>query len=122
MNARGVTWKNGVAQQYQTPKCELCNRIFEENVDNHRLECYQSNVDGVCIDCAFYTMPYNEFQQIFLSADWNNVHQRKGQLAFNLLSTYRPWLAEKIRGSYNLDPFHKDELLLTFWQFVEKNW
>ena len=48
--------------------------------------------------------------------------QRPGQLAYNMLRKVRPDLADQVRGQQGIDPFHRDDNLPAFFQFVEDNW
>lgn len=48
-------------------------------------------------------------------------HWRTGQKAFNLLSRVRPDIAELVRGS-DMDPFHRDDRLPAFYDFVARHW
>ena len=52
----------------------------------------------------------------------HNPRWRRGQTYFNALWELRPDLSEQIRGKYELDPFHRDELLPAFLEFVRANW
>ncbi len=52
-------------------------------------------------------------QEIF--GDW-----RAGQIAFNFVYLVAPDLADKIRANHDIDPFHKDENLDAFWEFLVK--
>lgn len=47
--------------------------------------------------------------------------QRPGQWTFNLLTSYNPVVAEKVRGTH-LDPFHDQSKLPEFFAFVCENW
>ena len=49
-------------------------------------------------------------------SDW-----RMGQWLFNELYTYRPDIADKIRGTA-ADPFHNDENIGPFWNTVVREW
>lgn len=51
-----------------------------------------------------------------MPANW-----RIGQGAFNLLVRVRPDIAEMLRGS-DFDPFHNDNRLPLFYDFVMRNW
>ena len=59
----------------------------------------------------------------YLKAISNPFHgqQRKGQYAFNTLYSYRPDLANMIRGT-SIDPFYNDEILPYFLKHLEKTW
>jgi len=46
---------------------------------------------------------------------------RAGQAAFNVLWDIRPDLANEIHTS-KLDPFHRDDRLPEFYEWVEENW
>lgn len=46
--------------------------------------------------------------------DW-----RPGQIAFNFVYLANPGLADKIRGDAKIDPFHRDENLDAFWQYMK---
>jgi hypothetical protein len=48
-------------------------------------------------------------------------HERDGQYAFNLLAHVRPELAEQVRGT-PLDPFYNDNLLPTFYSWLDAAW
>jgi hypothetical protein len=44
----------------------------------------------------------------------NNPSWRMGQAYFNVLYAIEPELADKIRGDFLLDPFHRDERIPAF--------
>lgn len=46
---------------------------------------------------------------------------RQGQAAFNMLWEMRPELADQVHTS-KLDPFHRDDRLPEFYEWVEDNW
>ena len=46
---------------------------------------------------------------------------RSGQALFNLLARIRPDISEMLRGS-DMDPFHRDERLPDFYDFVARHW
>lgn len=48
-----------------------------------------------------------------IKEDW-----RKGQIAFNFVWLVAPELAEEIRGDSEKDPFHTDENLDAFWNYL----
>ena len=48
--------------------------------------------------------------------DW-----RHGQFAFNMLYSWRPVLADKIRTT-EIDPFYRDDRLPAFWEYVIAHW
>ena len=66
-------------------------------------------------------MTFQEYQAAVERAYKENLHWRRGQAAFNVLLNNRPDLSEQVRGS-GIDPFHKDDLLSHFYQWVENNW
>jgi hypothetical protein len=49
------------------------------------------------------------------------AHWRTGQAAFNLLNVVRPDLADMVRGN-DFDPFHNDNNLPLFYDFVMRHW
>lgn len=51
-----------------------------------------------------------------------NSAERAGQTAFNKLAVIRPDLASQVRGRLNLDPFHNDDNLSAFYEFVGSHW
>jgi len=51
-----------------------------------------------------------------LGGEW-----RFGQTYFNTLSSMRPRLADKIRGTIH-DPFHRDEIKPTTHEYVRRLW
>ncbi len=48
------------------------------------------------------------------------LNWRKGQIAFNFVYLANPKLADKIRGVENYDPFHRDENLDRFWNWLRE--
>ena len=46
---------------------------------------------------------------------------RRGQLWFNMLTSYNSALAEWVRGC-PVDPFHRDEVSPEVWTYAEQNW
>lgn len=50
-----------------------------------------------------------------------NKDFRRGQAAFNALEEVRPDLANRVRAT-ELDPFHRDERLEAFYNWVRENW
>jgi hypothetical protein len=51
----------------------------------------------------------------------DNRDWREGQRAFNVLHLMRPDLSEQIRAT-PLDPFHRDERLPEFLEWLKENW
>lgn len=49
-------------------------------------------------------------------------NERIGQAYFNELSLVRPDLAEIVRGSELLDPYHRDEIIPAFLDYVCSQW
>lgn len=64
---------------------------------------------------------YEEFTLRVSLAKARNTAWRDGQTAFNVLWDMRPDLSEQIRAT-SLDPFHMDERLEAFHDFVRSNW
>lgn len=54
-------------------------------------------------------------------AETHIPEQRRGQMAFNLLTVMHPVLAEAVRGSLH-DPFYDDARLPEFFDFVGVFW
>jgi hypothetical protein len=60
---------------------------------------------------------------------WNEYYirlapkgMRIGQAAFNVLVDVRPDLADRVRGSFQLDPFHKDANLPALLEWIFLHW
>jgi len=61
------------------------------------------------------------FQEYLDGIDWYGSNFSLGQAAFNHLSDCNHALVGSIVGT-NLDPFHNDEILPLFLEFVEEYW
>ena len=64
-------------------------------------------------------MTFEDYLKQIWATDFNGL--REGQRAFNLLSLYRPRIAERIRNT-ELDPFFDDSILPAFFAVVEGSW
>jgi len=67
-------------------------------------------------------MSFEEFIVRASSYQINSKHERIGQAYFNTLAWHRPDLSEQIRGSFMYDPFHDDNKVPAFLDFVATNW
>lgn len=59
-------------------------------------------------------------REVTLAIDNKPEDWRQGQAAFNALYKIRPDLADSIRGHFQLDPFHRDERLPAFFDWLSK--
>lgn len=105
-----------------TTKCELC----DEDIIPHRMISskagYFPHFDNTfCLMCTLETATLQEFRAHWIGTVGQQIHQRQGQWAFNMLDMWRPDLSTQIRGKL-IDPFHNDDRLPAFWAFVEENW
>ena len=62
---------------------------------------------------------FSEFVREYTHATERHPSWRRGQAAFNTLSSLHPDLAEKVRGTA-IDPFYRDEIGTRFWAFVSE--
>ena len=64
---------------------------------------------------------FDEWYEIAHIEYHQQKYQRYGQFLFNSLARSQPALANEICGS-DLDPFHRDDRVTTFLQYVSVNW
>ena len=69
---------------------------------------------------AFVSMDYHQFLLAFVNNE-KPQSWRRGQYAFNLLHSMKPKLAELVRAT-PIDPFHRDERIPAFLEFVQAHW
>ena len=68
------------------------------------------------------TYEFNTFEDFVKKVGEVHVPElRDGQRAFNVLWACRPDLAEQVRGTA-IDPFYRDEMLPSFYEWVGENW
>lgn len=66
-------------------------------------------------------MTYEEYTAEVAAKLSEYPYWRRGQAAFNVLYRVRPDLGETIHTG-KLDPFHRDDRLPEFYEWVEENW
>ena len=64
---------------------------------------------------------FDQYMVERLSAETDYPDWRKGQVAFNVLCSIRPDLAERVRGTHR-DPFNLSSRLPDFDAWLQANW
>ncbi len=64
---------------------------------------------------------FDEWYELAYIEYHGKKYQRFGQFLFNSLARTQPALANEICGS-DLDPFHRDDRVPAFLQYVGSNW
>lgn len=67
------------------------------------------------------TTTYEEYVEAVSDKLDTLPYWRKGQAAFNVLWEVRPDIANEVHTT-KLDPFHRDDRLPEFYEFVKENW
>lgn len=71
-------------------------------------------------------MEFSEYLNRVITHNILHPSWRIGQSYFNTLNMYRPDLAGRVRGDFQLDPFYAEDpmdyRILQFVQFLERNW
>lgn len=67
------------------------------------------------------TTTYSEYVAEVRNTLDQHPYWRQGQAAFNVLWNIRQDLANQVHTS-KLDPFHRDDRLPEFYEWVEENW
>ena len=64
---------------------------------------------------------FQEYTRKVFAAFIDHPEWRKGQTYFNVLATWNPPAAERVRGSL-VDPFYSDEIVPEFLEHTAKIW
>ena len=98
------------------------NRIVCLMMGDH---CQDTDDDGYCNKCGDSPIgdDFDDFVAMVAEVTaYFKPQWRDGQSAFNTLAYVRPDLTSVVRGSIHYDPFHRDDLLPAFYEYVETNW